>query len=110
MRDHVTCAVCGAKGKALISHVRVHGLTTSQYREKFPDSPMDCLATRQKRRARRPNMRLTRVHRGEKPTRHWSVAKLLVEGKTAAEIGSFVRRTPHIVKTIGRRLHLSWLC
>jgi hypothetical protein len=107
MRDHVTCAVCGARGKGLGSHVRVHGLTTSQYREKFPDTPIDSLATRQKRRAARPNMELARTHRGEKPTRYWDVAKLLVGGKSAAEIGTSIGRGPVRVKTIARKLGLS---
>jgi hypothetical protein len=107
MRDHVTCAVCGMRGKGLGSHVRVHGLTTSQYREKFPDTPIDSLATRQKRRAARPNMGLARAHRGEKPTRYWDVARLLVGGKSAAEIGTSIGRGPVRVKTIARKLGLS---
>lgn len=110
-RDYVICRVsgCGAKAKSvtpghLMSH---HKLTTEQYLRKFPGAPLISLALLQKLRTARPDMRLGRAHRGEKPTRRWNVAKLLVAGKSPGEIGNSIGRSIARVKRIGRKLGLS---
>lgn len=40
--NYITCMICGASKRELNGHIRIHGLVKSQYREMFPNSPMQC--------------------------------------------------------------------
>lgn len=38
--DYVTCRVCGFRGAALNGHLRTHGLTAINYRDRYPEAPL----------------------------------------------------------------------
>lgn len=42
------CLVCGVRFIALTKHLRTHGLTAKEYRERFPDAATVCEEIRQK--------------------------------------------------------------
>lgn len=47
--DSVSCAVCGKSSKQITHvHVKMHGMTMGEYRERFPDAPLSNIRTRDK--------------------------------------------------------------
>jgi hypothetical protein len=48
--DYVVCRECGARIAHLVAHLRQHGITTKQYREKWPHAPLSSAKVRKKLR------------------------------------------------------------
>ena len=38
--DHLVCAECGYRARSLGRHIKLHGMTSASYREKFPGAPL----------------------------------------------------------------------
>jgi len=47
-RPKVACAICGKKYRRLGPHLKVHGITRTEYQAQFPDAPVEVPGTRKR--------------------------------------------------------------